>query len=84
MEEHENVQLTKVIQVMLDKQTEIFNARMDASDKKIEPVIRIYQATTGFTSVLNALFKSVVIPLSVLIGIFLTVKEFFGGVHAVK
>ena len=43
--------------------------------KELEPVIKVYSQATGFSSVMSLLFKAIVIPISVMAGIWFSVKN---------
>lgn len=65
------------IQAMLDKQTEKIFTRMDITDATLKPIAEIYDQAQGFNKVLRFIFKSIIVPLSVIIGILLTIREIF-------
>lgn len=75
MEEHEKAQL----QEMLNEQTRAIFGRLDRVETTLAPIAAIYNSTLGFSSIMRFIFKAIVIPLSVLIGIILTIKQLVIG-----
>lgn len=68
----------KQLQEMLDKQTEALNKRMLGIENTLKPIAEIYDQAQGFNSVLGFIFKKIIVPLSILIGILLSLREVFG------
>lgn len=77
MEEHEK----KVLQDMLDSQTEKIFLRIGDIENTLAPIAAIYDSTKGFNSVIKFIFKSIIIPLSIIIGIIISLKGILFGGH---
>lgn len=67
----------KMLTEALETQTKAIFARIDKTDATLAPIAAIYDSTKGFTSVARWMFKSLIIPLSVIIGVVLTFKKIF-------
>lgn len=77
MEEREKEEMMNMFKSMLEDQTRVIFKRIDVTDATLKPIADIYKSTQGFTNVMKWVFKSLVVPLSVLVGIILTVKHLF-------
>lgn len=70
-----------MLTIMLDEQTKVIFERIDRTDATLAPIAAIYDSTQGFSSVIKFLFKSIIIPTSIIIGVILTTKELIFGQH---
>lgn len=77
MEDHEKAELKIMFKGMLDEQTKVLVARMDKTDATLAPIAAIYDSTKGFSSVMRFLFKNLIVPVSIVVGFVLTIKELF-------
>lgn len=72
-----------IIKSLLDEQSKEIKRYIDERVGNVEttlaPIAAIYNSTQGFNSVLKFIFKSMVIPLSVVIGIVLSIKKLLLG-----
>lgn len=68
----------KEMQAMLDTQTASLNKRFESIENTLRPIAEVYSSAQGFSSIFRFIFKSIIVPLSVVIGIFLAARELFG------
>lgn len=59
----------------LDDQHDLIFERLGSIDKRIEPIALIYDNLSGFGNVLKWVFTILIVPLSVIIGIWYEVKR---------
>lgn len=64
-------------QKMLDAQTFVFQTQMDEVKATLAPIAKVYASAQGFGSVVTFIFKSLIVPASILIGIIISLKEVF-------
>lgn len=86
-EENTLIALMKEINTRTEKQHEIFTKsieeiqlKLDSQTKQLDdlkPVADVYKAFAGFGSIAKGFLTWVVIPLSVVFGLFLTIKNVF-------
>lgn len=65
----------KKIQLMFDEQTKLFFKEINEVKATLAPIAEIYNKTQGFNSVMKFLFKNLIIPLSIIVGIIISVRE---------
>lgn len=77
MEEHDKKELQK----MLDAQTELIFTEINKVKATLAPIAAIYDKTIGFNSVIRFIFRSLIVPLSIIIGILISIREIFINAH---
>ncbi len=83
MSKEEEKNLIRIIE-SIDKKTEaqheLFTQAIQEINEKLDelkPVAEVYQAFAGFGSIAKGFLTWVIIPLSVIFGLFLTIKNLF-------
>lgn len=83
MEENEKQEIKKMLSLMLEEQTtnitNYVDTRVGQTDARLAPIVEIYESTKALGSVFRWFFKALIVPLSVVIGIFLAIKQLFVG-----
>jgi len=74
-QEMDDIQRTQKLQKMLDDQTRLILARIDKTDATLKPIAEIYESIRGTGSVLKFILNTIIIPLSIIIGIYFTIKK---------
>lgn len=62
-------------QKMLDDQTLVFQTEINKVKTRLEPIAKVYDSAQGFSSGMKFIFKALVIPASIIVGIIISLKE---------
>lgn len=85
MPDTEKQEMKLMIEEMLNKQTEDIKKYVDLKvgevNKTLDPIADIYDSTRGFSKVVRFFFKEIFIPLSIIVGLILSIKKIFFGYH---
>lgn len=60
---------------MFADQTAMIMAEINKTNLTLAPIAAIYESAAGFTKVTKYIFRATIIPVSVIIGIILSIKE---------
>lgn len=71
--------IKKEFQKMLDAQTALVFKEIQEVKTTLAPIAAIYTQAQGFGKGMKFIFKSLVIPLSIVIGLFLSIKAVFSS-----
>ncbi len=59
-----------------ETQHKLFSDALIEINEKLDPVYKIYSQFSGFGTIAIGFFKWVIVPISVILGIFLSLKQF--------
>lgn len=78
MEDKDKKILQEMLDVMFEKQTVFLTAKIKVVEDRLEPIAIIYDQTMGFNSVVKYIWKSIIIPLSIIAAMIISIKEILG------
>lgn len=75
MEANEKDALKKMFEEMLNVQTAALSKEIQEVKKTLDPIAAIYLEAKGFGAIMKFIFKAIIVPLSVFVGIVLSLRE---------